>query len=147
MRELGHIVDKIGFGSFQNVTLGTQSQLKGLQKAFGQYLPQLTTLSDLEQQVWKRRLRVLAHSREVTLAFRLQLEEWHTQALAHAENQELQDNAHQRKEYKQFLVDGSDGAAGLIHRLSKPVVPWQPVIGDRQGQFVSPEAAAENEAV
>ena len=74
------------------------------------------------------------------------MQKWHAQALANAEKHERQDAANQQKEYKQFLADGSTGAAGLIHRLSKPLAPWQPVIGDRQERLLSPEDAAEHEA-
>ena len=65
LRELGHLVDKVfkvGFSSLEECATGVQ-------RAFFKYIPQLSSLGELEQQVLKRRLRVLAYCKVVTPVF------------------------------------------------------------------------------
>ena len=71
-------------------------------------------------------MRILARCKDITLQMVLQLEAWREQVETLADQSEKQDAAKKQKDYKGFLQDGSEGAAGLIHRLSKPMVTWQP---------------------
>ena len=93
-RELGHLVDKVSKVGFSS----QEECATGVQRAFFKYIPQLSSLGELEQQVWKRRLRVLAYCKVVMPAFGLQVQEWHAQALANAEKHERQDAANQQED-------------------------------------------------
>ena len=90
-----------------------------------QYISKLECLDELARQVWRRRLRILARCKDITLQMMLQLEAWHEQVETLADQSERQNAARKQKDYKDFLQQGSEGAAGLIHRLSKPMVTWQ----------------------
>ena len=84
-----------------------------------QYISKLECLDELTRQVWRRRLRILARCKDITLQMVLQLDGCHEQVETLADQSEKQDAAKKQKDYKGFLQEGSEGAAGLIHRLSK----------------------------
>jgi len=135
-----------GFGRVATLPVGVQLHLTRLQKHLLQQVPQAACLGEEFGQLWKRRLRRLAHVQVLDLAVRLQLEQWTSQAQNHATAGEKRDVAHRHKLQRSFIADASDGAASKLHAISKPALPWAPIVGKRQGQLLQPVEAAAHKA-
>ena len=120
------------------------AQWHGLRASMVQYRRRLVALGKPDAATWRKRFFLIADGEYAVVA--RNIVSWHDQAEGMATAQEAQDAAERREAYKRAIKEASSGAASLIHRLSKPLIAWQPASGDHRGQLMCPEAAAEAEA-
>ena len=126
LQELRHLFDNVGLGRISKHQAGTQLQLAGIQRSLFQYVPRLAALGQSLAHVWQKRLRKLAHVVDLTLNMRLQLDDWYEQAKVKAEDGVREDARQRRQKHQEYIQSISEGSASMLHRISKPLIPWHP---------------------
>ena len=137
---LGHVVASGG-----NASAGQKCQLVGLRGALFDRASALGPLGEHAGE-WACTLLTVACSDFQTYEGLTWLAARQTLALAQASSAEGRDRCVARTEYGKFLQQAGQGAAGLLHKLSKPVTIWRPRGGAPQGGGSCPSAAADQAA-